>query len=320
MRIPTALRTQASRRAPLVILVLTLAAVTTPVPPAEAAGSSHPLYSDGGALRWYTDLAEAQSVATREGKLILVDVSVTNCRACELTIGRLGDASIRDRVARVAIGYHVDARQATRWVRSFRANLTSASYLPLIGFFTPGSNWVAGFAPSRRTSTSELHRQFLVALDRASSHHSRMQRGGASPPTSRPIAKAPAGARPAMRPATRLVWYESVSEAAAAARAEGKIILVASTKPGCTLCKLLKNQVVPQVWRELSQGCVFYVYDITRPESRSLDRLVRGNLPRARIMPLAGFMTADSRWLHGFSGNTSARKLLADYRTALRNR
>ena len=98
------------------------------------------------------------------------------------------------------------------------------------------------------------------------------------------------------------------------------IPLVTSTKPSCSLCKKLRNKVIPQIYAELSKGCVFYVYDITNPENGAIDRLVRRNLPHARLMPLSGFMTADNRWLHGFFGGTDARQLMGDYRTALRKR
>ena len=70
----------------------------------------------------------------------------------------------------------------------------------------------------------------------------------------------------------------------------------------------------------MSQGCVFYRYDITRPESAAVDRLVRANHRGSRLMPLAGFMTPEMRWLHSFHGGTDAGKLMADYRTAQRAR
>ena len=325
-----------SRVAALGLLVLILSGVANAPRAAEARAGSHPLYDDGGTLRWYTDLKEAFRVAGREGKLVVVDVSVANCRACETAIGLVGDASIRNRIARIAVGYHVDARRGTPLIGDFRTNLRSASYLPLVGFFTPSTEWVSGFAPSQRTGRVELRRRFLVALDRAESRHRRMltrrrREARAAPPVAPPARRKTAAKSPPARatpkprkPVTSSVagpsWYESISEAREAARSEGKIVFVTSTKPGCSLCKKLKLDIVPRIRGEMSKGCVFYIYDITRPESKAVDRLVRRNLPRARLMPLAGFMTPDWRWLHGFSGGTDARKLMTDYRTALRKR
>jgi hypothetical protein len=33
----------------------------------------HPHFNDGGTLRWYTELAKAQAVAKKEGKLIFIE-------------------------------------------------------------------------------------------------------------------------------------------------------------------------------------------------------------------------------------------------------
>ncbi len=33
----------------------------------------HPHFNDGGALRWYTKLADAQAVAKKEGRLIFIE-------------------------------------------------------------------------------------------------------------------------------------------------------------------------------------------------------------------------------------------------------
>ena len=33
----------------------------------------HPHFNDGGALRWYTKLADAQAAAKKEGKLVFIE-------------------------------------------------------------------------------------------------------------------------------------------------------------------------------------------------------------------------------------------------------
>lgn len=318
---------------------------------ADARPTRHPTYDDGRTLRWYANFSEAGRTAVREGKLILVDVSPPSSRACGNVIGLIKDPAIRARIARLAVGHHVDSRARSPLLRDFRANLARGSRLPWIGLFTPGGTWVAGFAPQRRTNLAEMKRRFLRALDRGEAMQQRLfpapppvaaprvsstreraqagekprassSRGGEGARRNTPATrKAPQAARSGgTRSASGILWYERISEARAVAKAEGKIILVTSTKSSCSLCKKLRNKVIPQIQGELSKGCVFYVYDITKPESRALDRLVRANLPNARLMPLSGFMTADGRWLHGFFGSTDTRQLLGDYRTAMRKR
>ena len=39
----------------------------------DATGQRHPHFDDGGTLRWYTKLADAQAVAAKEDKIILIE-------------------------------------------------------------------------------------------------------------------------------------------------------------------------------------------------------------------------------------------------------
>ena len=320
--------------------------VWLPAPSADAAASKHPNYDDGGTLRWYTNLDEARRTARQEKRLLLVEVSVAGSRPCANVIGLIGDPAIRGRIAPLAVGHPVDARRGSPLVPTLRANLPTGTHLPWLGFVTPEGTWVSGFGPSRRTTITELRRRFLAALQAAESTQKTLYgataRTPAAPRTSSTRETAEgneipkphtSSTRTEQKPAGRgttaskgpsspsaLHWYRDIREAQAAARAQNKIILVTSTKPSCSLCKKLRNDVVPQVWREMSAGCILYVYDILQPEDRSVDRLVRRNLPNARLMPLSGFMTHDKRWLQGFFGATDARQLLGDYRSALRRR
>ncbi|MFM8979841.1 MAG: hypothetical protein ACKOSS_05195, partial [Planctomycetia bacterium] len=63
---------------------------------------------------------------------------------------------------------------------------------------------------------------------------------------------------------------------------------------------------------------VAYVYDILSPESSRLDAAMRANLPGAVLMPLAGFLTPDLGWVHGFSGPRTTQEFLADIEVAAR--
>ncbi len=119
-------------------------------------------------------------------------------------------------------------------------------------------------------------------------------------------------------PSGGLTWYRSFAQAQAAARAEGKLVLVASTRPGCGLCETFRNQTAPACRGELARVAVGYVYDITRPEDRSVDAALRANLPGAKLMPLVGFFTPDLAWVHGFWGRHDAGQFRADIATAAR--
>ncbi|MDA1194263.1 MAG: hypothetical protein O2894_03690, partial [Planctomycetota bacterium] len=107
-------------------------------------------------------------------------------------------------------------------------------------------------------------------------------------------------------------WHTTLADAQNEARASGKLILVMSTKPRCGLCDKFKTQIAPATAGELSRVAVGYIYDITRPEVRDVDRLLRANLRGADLMPLVGFVTADMQWVHGFWGQRSVQQFRGD--------
>lgn len=117
-------------------------------------------------------------------------------------------------------------------------------------------------------------------------------------------------------PGGAVAWERSFAVAAARAQREGKLVLVASTKPGCGLCEVFRNRTAPSCGAELQAVAVPYVYDILRPESPQVDRVVRANLPGARLMPLVGFVTPDLRWAGGFWGQRDAAQFTSDIRRA----
>ena len=55
----------------LVLASLFLAGAAVAGDKTESKG--HPHFDDGGALRWYTKLADAQAVAKKEGKLVFIE-------------------------------------------------------------------------------------------------------------------------------------------------------------------------------------------------------------------------------------------------------
>lgn len=111
-------------------------------------------------------------------------------------------------------------------------------------------------------------------------------------------------------------WYSSFQQAAAHARREGKVILVGSTQPGCSLCVKFKDQIVPSAGSSVSSVAVGY---LAQPKSNPNDpvwQLLRRNLPRERMMPLVGVVSPDMQWLSGFGGPPDRQKLMSALATA----
>jgi hypothetical protein len=143
----------------------------------------------------------------------------------------------------------------------------------------------------------------------------------APPATPPPAPYRPAG--PAVgvaAPARGFVWHSQLAEARAAARAQHKMILVGTTKPGCGLCEKFRHQVAPSANTQLSAVAVGYMFDLSRPSADDvpLDRLLRTNLPGASLMPLVGFVTPDLQWIHGFWGPRDLNQFLGDIAVARR--
>jgi hypothetical protein len=118
-------------------------------------------------------------------------------------------------------------------------------------------------------------------------------------------------------------WHSRIADAQAAARAQGKLILVGSTKDGCGLCDKFAHTTAPQCWSRLSQVAVPYMYDIQQydtsvPDNVRVDRTLRANLRGAALMPLVGFLTPDLQWVHGFSGPRSVAEFMGDIESARR--
>ena len=53
----------------LVIAAFLMAGVAS----AKEKAHPHPHFNDGGTIRWFTNLAEAQKVAKKEGKLVFIE-------------------------------------------------------------------------------------------------------------------------------------------------------------------------------------------------------------------------------------------------------
>lgn len=143
--------------------------------PAEAGGSRHPYFNDGGALRWYHSFAEAKRVARAEGKVIFIESGRRRCSMCaKLCSQVLASRSIRGRLSKVAIGLASECDHPEREVRAlFSRHLPNPRMLPLCGFVTPDGRWITGFWGGRSTS------QFQADLSQAEAVWRRLQASAA---------------------------------------------------------------------------------------------------------------------------------------------
>ena len=101
-------------------------------------------------------------------------------------------------------------------------------------------------------------------------------------------------------------WHLTFAGAQAEARRTGKAIFCLSTKPKCHLCDKIKTDAVPGALRAMQAKSVGYLYQILDPEDREVDKALRANLPTARMMPLAGWLTPERGWITGFWGLKTA--------------
>jgi hypothetical protein len=116
-----------------------------------------------------------------------------------------------------------------------------------------------------------------------------------------------------------LTWYTTFAEAAAAARAEGRVILVDYGRLRCKLCKVFCQETLPHcdVRERVAKIAVGLAADCDDPEA-FVDQTVRRGLPTGRILPLVGFIHPDGRWISGFSGPRSTAEFLGDIALAER--
>jgi hypothetical protein len=127
-----------------------------------------------------------------------------------------------------------------------------------------------------------------------------------------PAADAGPSSHPYFDDGGTLAWYRSYDEAKAAAAAQGKVIFVEYGRRICGSCRALCSTVLPdpRVKGRLSRTAVGLAADCDRPDPRIRDLFQRYQ-PRARMLPLAAFLTADGRYITGFSGHCDATGFLA---------
>jgi hypothetical protein len=113
-------------------------------------------------------------------------------------------------------------------------------------------------------------------------------------------------------------WYPSLAQAAAEARATGRLVFLESGKPDCGNCQVLKNQIIAgeAVGSDLASMSVGYYDDIAREPYSQAFNLLQKNLPYAVMLPLVGWVTPDLQWVHGFSGGHDAAQFRNEIATA----
>jgi hypothetical protein len=190
-------RIPSRRRFPTLLLsALLLAAVSSPGA-AQAGGSRHPFFNDGGTLGWYRTLAGAKRAARREGKLIFVEYGRSACGNCRHLAERiLPHPRIRGRLSAAAVGLAADCDHpegSVYWL--FRRNLPGARMLPFVAFLTEDGQWVTGWSGSR---SLEFVSQSLEVAEARLMRARKAAR--AQEPSAAPARPARAHAQPTARP------------------------------------------------------------------------------------------------------------------------
>jgi hypothetical protein len=130
-------------------------------------------------------------------------------------------------------------------------------------------------------------------------------------PTPAPVAEPPATAH-----SGSFIWARSLDEARALARSQNKLIFLETGRDACGNCQKLRNQTIPELSSELAALCVGYYDDCDRDRNSEAFGVLYRNLPGAASLPLVGWVTADLRWVHGFSGGRDATRFRQDMQTA----
>lgn len=126
-------------------------------------------------------------------------------------------------------------------------------------------------------------------------------------------AEAAPGSHPYFNDQGTLVWYHSVDEAVAAAKAQNKIILLEAGRRRCPQCRNLCTNLIPnqRVRQDLSKVAVGLVADADRMP-RWMSMMFRKNLVRPATLPLVAFMRTDKSWITGFWGRRSLTQFETD--------
>ena len=139
-----------------------------------------------------------------------------------------------------------------------------------------------------------------------------------SPMAVAPPPVAPTAPRPLPSSGAGFSWAGSLRAAQETARAQGKLIFLESGRDACGNCQYLKNDVIPSssVSGQLGSMSVGYYDDCDRTPYSDAFNILQANVVGAGTLPLAGWVTPDLRWVHGFWGRRDASQFLAEITTA----
>ena len=101
-------------------------------------------------------------------------------------------------------------------------------------------------------------------------------------------------------------WETRFASAIAQATNSNRLIFVEVGSKRCTYCKLLCKKVLPHpsVKTRISQTAIGLAVD-PKTMDASLRAVFDANLAKRKFYPWCAFLTADGRWIYGWSGKTS---------------
>ena len=108
-----------------------------------------------------------------------------------------------------------------------------------------------------------------------------------------------------------LVWYRTLPEAEAAARASGKLIFMESGRRECGSCRKLVERTIPQEpIRSRIAAIAVGLADDCDVQGSAAGVLLSRNLPGATFLPLVGFATPEGRWITGWFGGVTPAQVM----------
>lgn len=114
-----------------------------------------------------------------------------------------------------------------------------------------------------------------------------------------------------------LSWHTTLEEGMRAAANEGKLLFVELSRPTCSSCRNLFEELLPDpdCLTPLKESFVCVSLPSHNPDPRIME-IGAAYMPYASMLPVCFYLTAEGDFLHGSSGRLDKQVFTADMRHA----
>lgn len=114
-----------------------------------------------------------------------------------------------------------------------------------------------------------------------------------------------------------LTWHTTLEEGMRAATRDGKLLFVELSRPTCSSCRNLFEELLPDpdCFSLLKESFVCVSIPSHNPDSRIIE-IGAAHMPYASMLPVCFYLTAEGDFLHGSSGRLDKQVFTADIRHA----